>query len=304
MAATTEQKQQPIVDAAPTAPENTTNKPTTNGVSSAAATTELVEDNKVNSFIPWTFKLSSSFFARHHGNTLAKLILSPLFFFFFLVIYKVFVGNLPFKTSQEALTKFFESAGKVTEATIIMHGRRSLGYGFVAFETAAEAEKARKELNKKELEGREVNVEVAKPKAHVEKKQEQTTTSEANKVAATADAKGEEAKQDESQKKKSRRVRRRKAAAEKAERPPAEPSKTTVFVANIPYATTDEALLAVFKEYKVKSAQVARMKNGRSKGYGFVDLESEDEQKRVLDTVKDVELEGRAIYLKVAMSER
>ena len=64
-----------------------------------------------------------------------------------------------------------------TEATIIKHGRRSLGYGFVAFETAAEAEKARKELNKKELEGREVNVEVAKPKAHVEKKQEQASTS-------------------------------------------------------------------------------------------------------------------------------
>lgn len=65
-----------------------------------------------------------------------------------------------------------------TEATIIKHGRRSLGYGFVGFETAAEAEKARKELNKKELEGREVNVEVAKPKTHVDKKPETSSDNE------------------------------------------------------------------------------------------------------------------------------
>lgn len=72
----------------------------------------------------------------------------------------------------------------------------------------------------------------------------------------------------------------------------------------MPYATTDEGLAEVFKNYKFNSAQVARMKSGRSKGYGFVELVSEEEQKRALDNIKDVELEGRAIYLKIAMSER
>ncbi|CDH58030.1 conserved hypothetical protein [Lichtheimia corymbifera JMRC:FSU:9682] len=272
---------------------------------------------------------------------------------------KVFVGNLPFKTTQEALIKFFESAGKVTEATIIKHGRRSLGYGFVGFETAAEAEKARKELNKKELEGREVNVEVAKPKTHVDKKPETSSDNESalprarksrrrvtrrrnnkkKKAAAAAAAASEqqdqtdasatkkedgdaaankEAKTKEvsssakesdaagttedttaSTKKKNRNRRKRAAKAKRTE-----PSKTTVFVANLPYATTDEGLAEVFKNYKFNSAQVARMKSGRSKGYGFVELVSEEEQKRALDNIKDVELEGRAIYLKIAMSER
>jgi outer membrane biosynthesis protein TonB len=44
--------------------------------------------------------------------------------------------------------------------------------------------------------------------------------------------------------------------------------------------------------------------SGRSKGYGFVDMESHDEQVKALDNIKDVELEGRTIYLKVALSER
>ncbi|KAI7884635.1 RNA-binding domain-containing protein [Lichtheimia hyalospora FSU 10163] len=270
---------------------------------------------------------------------------------------KVFVGNLPFKTTQEALITFFESAGKVTEATIIKHGRRSLGYGFVGFETAAQAEKARKELNKKELEGREVNVEVAKPKTHVDKKPETSSDNESalprarksrrrmprrrnnkKKKAAAADAASEQQDQTDtsatkkedgdankeiktkevsssskkgdaaigttedttaSTKKKNRNRRKRAAKAKRTE-----PSKTTVFVANLPYATTDEGLAEVFKNYKFNSAQVARMKSGRSKGYGFVELISEEEQKRALDNIKDVELEGRAIYLKIAMSER
>ncbi|KAI9315663.1 hypothetical protein BX666DRAFT_1841728, partial [Dichotomocladium elegans] len=209
----------------------------------------------------------------------------------------VFVGNLSFKTTEEALTEFFESAGKVTEATVIKHGRRSLGYGFVAFETAAEAEKARNELNKKELEGREVNVEVAKPKIHIEKKPETSSSSEADDKSNANESSEEDVPVAG---RKARRVRRRRSPKAKSN----EPSKTTVFVANLPYATTDEALGEIFKEFKVKTAQVARMRNKRSKGYGFVDFESEEEQKRALETVKDVTLEGREIYLKVAMSER
>ncbi|KAL1930907.1 hypothetical protein VTP01DRAFT_10044 [Rhizomucor pusillus] len=284
---------------------------------------------------------------------------------------KVFVGNLPFRTTQDALTKFFESAGKVTDATIIKHGRRSLGYGFVAFETAEAAEKAKKELNKKEFEGREVNVEVAKPKTTREarKRQEQKEGSSdesekpkarkprrrnnrrktrRQKKASEANKEQQQEKKDESEKtetkaaaeeekqqqqqqpaaavssteqseaaaaaaqKPSKRQRSKKGKAPRRPRrrpariddEAAEPSKTTLFVANLPYSTTDEAFLELFKEYKVKSGQVARIRNGRSKGYGFVEMETEEEQKRALENIKDVELEGRAIYLKVALSQR
>ena len=46
---------------------------------------------------------------------------------------------------------------------IIKHHGRSLGYGFVSFETKAEAEKAVKELDKKTLDGRELNIQLAVP---------------------------------------------------------------------------------------------------------------------------------------------
>lgn len=45
------------------------------------------------------------------------------------------------------------------------------------------------------------------------------------------------------------------------------------------------------------------MGSGRSKGYGFVDLESHEEQTKALETIKDVQVEGRTLYLSVALAE-
>lgn len=49
------------------------------------------------------------------------------------------------------------------ETTIITRHKKSAGYGFITFETEKDAEKAAKELNHQSLEGREINVEVARP---------------------------------------------------------------------------------------------------------------------------------------------
>jgi len=77
---------------------------------------------------------------------------------------KVFVGNLSFKTQESDLAKEFEVAGKVATANIISRGSRSLGYGFVEFESEEEAKKAVELLNKKQIDSREINVEVARPR--------------------------------------------------------------------------------------------------------------------------------------------
>lgn len=52
---------------------------------------------------------------------------------------------------------------------IIKRGTRSLGYGFVTYESEADAKKAISMLNKKELSGREINVESAKPQSDLAK---------------------------------------------------------------------------------------------------------------------------------------
>jgi len=77
---------------------------------------------------------------------------------------KVFVGNLSFKTKEAELADEFRSAGKVVTANIITRGYRSLGYGFVEFETGEEAQNALNTLNKKSINGREINVELATPR--------------------------------------------------------------------------------------------------------------------------------------------
>jgi len=77
---------------------------------------------------------------------------------------KVFVGNLSFKTKDDNLAEYFKTAGSVTKANIITRGPRSLGYGFVEFSSEAEAENAVNLLNKKVLDEREINVQLAKPR--------------------------------------------------------------------------------------------------------------------------------------------
>jgi len=78
---------------------------------------------------------------------------------------KLYIGNLPFGIDDEKLRKLFSAHGKVEEATVIKDkfSGRSKGFGFVTFATKEEAEKAIKELNDKEIEGRNLKVSEARP---------------------------------------------------------------------------------------------------------------------------------------------
>ncbi|GAA6028144.1 hypothetical protein JCM8097_006878 [Rhodosporidiobolus ruineniae] len=77
--------------------------------------------------------------------------------------HKVFVGNLPFDATNESIKELFGKVGQVTDAQIIHRGTRSLGYGFVTYTSEEDAVKAVSQLDKSEISGRQVNVEVAKP---------------------------------------------------------------------------------------------------------------------------------------------
>jgi len=79
---------------------------------------------------------------------------------------KLFVGNLSYDTSENALKDFFSEAGQVESAAIItdkMSGR-SKGFGFVEMASEEEAEKAVQMLNGKELDSRALTVNEARPK--------------------------------------------------------------------------------------------------------------------------------------------
>lgn len=77
---------------------------------------------------------------------------------------KLFVGNLAWTVTSDDLRNFFASFGTVVDAVVIMDKMtgRSRGFGFVEMETEDQAQKAL-EANGKDLGGRNMNVNMAKP---------------------------------------------------------------------------------------------------------------------------------------------
>lgn len=78
---------------------------------------------------------------------------------------KLFVGNLPYKTTDSELRDMFSQHGEVSEAVIIMDRERgvSKGFGFVTMTNDAEADAAIEAWNGKDVEGRALTVNEARP---------------------------------------------------------------------------------------------------------------------------------------------
>jgi len=274
--------------------------------------------------------------------------------------FKVFAGNLAYSTTDEGLKTFFAPfQSEILSAQVILRGTRSAGYGFVALSSAEAAQKAVEALDKKELDGRPVIVEIAKPteQKDQEKKEKkakrrpgrrgskavpgEVSEAEANGDVTKADAPAgtdEAAKPKKKKKKSARKPKAAKAegegaaavpaegeAAEKekkarpkkaraprptrpaGEDPVGEPSKTMLFVANLGFNIDDAGLSALFTEagINVTSARIVRRRWGtprRSKGYGFVDVGSEEEQKKAIEALQGKDVGGRQIAVKVAVN--
>jgi len=283
--------------------------------------------------------------------------------------FKVFAGNLAYSTTDEGLKAFFAPVeSDIISAQVIQrrsrNGTRSAGYGFVALTTIEAAQKAVEALNTKDLDGRSVIIEIAKPAE--EKDQEyrpkkskkrsagrrgpksvpgEVTDAEANGEAAdkaeaapatdgaekpkkkkkkynrrnkarsgegenaapAADGPATDAPAEDAPKPKKRKPRTPRAPRPAGEDPVGEPSKTVLFVANLGFNIDDAGLAALFTDagIKVNSARIVRTRWGkprRSKGYGFVDVGDETEQKNAIDALQGKEVGGRAIAVKVAVN--
>lgn len=79
---------------------------------------------------------------------------------------KLYVGNLAFATSSQELQELFAQAGTVTSASVIedRDTGRSRGFGFVEMSSKEEGEAAIAQLNGKQMNGRALNVNEAKPR--------------------------------------------------------------------------------------------------------------------------------------------
>ncbi len=79
---------------------------------------------------------------------------------------KLFVGNLSFNTTENDLNDAFAAFGTVTETNLMMDRTtgRPRGFGFVTMGSADEAQKAIEGMNGKDMDGRALTVNVAKPR--------------------------------------------------------------------------------------------------------------------------------------------
>ncbi|KAK9716941.1 hypothetical protein K7432_006552 [Basidiobolus ranarum] len=283
---------------------------------------------------------------------------------------KVFIGNLPFQTTQEQLKSAFEGYGNINEATILTRGKRSLGYGFINFEKLDDAKKAVGEKDQSELEGRVLKVELARPmkrdSEHAKQVENHTNEGEDD----SADRRGKEGARGRGRARRGRgagrgrgrganeedvvlsskaprrfsnkrdgatdsaqdtengvaqvseelgnldlseqsveeddrapRARRGRRFGAKPKAPLGAPSTQSLFVGNLPYSLEASALEGLFPDTKITRSLIVTSKTGRSKGFGFVEFEKEEDQKKVLEENKELSLEGRKLLIKVALGD-
>jgi len=79
----------------------------------------------------------------------------------------IYVGNLSYEITQEDLQQAFEGFGQVESVKVIQdnYTGRSKGFGFVEMQDSAEAHSAIDGLNGKELKGRALKVDKARPRS-------------------------------------------------------------------------------------------------------------------------------------------
>ncbi|KAI8818188.1 uncharacterized protein EV422DRAFT_193509 [Fimicolochytrium jonesii] len=254
---------------------------------------------------------------------------------------KVFVGNLPFQVTKEELEVAFGNAGAIAEVNVITRGDRSMGFGFISFERDEDADKAVQLLNATDIGGRTISVERAQDKDPNEPRRRRggfrgrgrgvgrgrgrggrgafrgrgrgsfseeggarVDQEEHEYTEGTEGHDGEAGSRSRGRGRGSRGGRGR--GASRTPRSPrdttGETSKTTIFVANLPFKVDDEDLASIFKGYSVASVHVVKLRNGRSKGFGFVELANEAEQHKVLQELKNIVVDGRELVIKVAMA--
>lgn len=79
---------------------------------------------------------------------------------------KLYVGNLSFKTTESQLRDLFAAHGEVTSASLVMDREtgRPRGFGFVEFANAEQAQAAITALHGKNIDGRDLTVNEARPR--------------------------------------------------------------------------------------------------------------------------------------------
>ena len=199
---------------------------------------------------------------------------------------KVYVGNLSWDVTWQALKDYFRQAGSVLHADVALEPTgRSRGFGFVEFEQVSEAETAIRELNDTMLLGRKIFV----------REDREEGKGERSFAAGERNAWNADSFEDASTSAPSVRHTDRHHDS----------SASTgivgrkVYVGNLSWDVTWQALKDYFRQAgSVLHADVALEATGRSRGFGFVEFEQVSEAETAIRELNDTMLLGRKIFVR------
>ncbi|KAF8052911.1 hypothetical protein N665_1492s0015 [Sinapis alba] len=182
---------------------------------------------------------------------------------------RLYVGNLPYTITSSELSQLFGEAGNVVDVQIVYDKvtDRSRGFGFVTMGTIEEAKEAIQMFNSSQIGGRTVKVNFPEVPRGGEREVMRTKIRDSNRSYVDS------------------------------------PHK--IYAGNLGWNLTSQGLKDAFADQPgVLGAKVIYERNsGRSRGFGFVSFESEENIQSALSAMNGVEVEGRALRLNLA-SER
>jgi RNA recognition motif-containing protein len=171
---------------------------------------------------------------------------------------KLYVGNLPWEASEEEIQQMFQEYGEVQSVSIVTNPRTGRSRGFCFIEME-NAEAAIDGLNEKEFGGRNLRVSQAR---------EQNRDFKSERGGSNGSFE-------------ERFIENR------------------IYVGNLPWDTSEDQLRDLFKQYgEVQSVNIiTNRKTGRSKGYGFVEMENAE---AAISELNEKEFGGRNLKVNQA----
>jgi RNA recognition motif-containing protein len=223
----------------------------------------------------------------------------------------VYVSNLPFDFTDEDLSKVFAAHNPKSARIARRRNERSKGFGFVEFQSKKD-QTAALALDNHKIQDREISVKVS---LVGDNKEGGSKGGDRAERAERGERKPREPRENNNGGGNNNNAGRdggnkggeRKERAPRQERKEAtgSGSSSTIYVSNLPFDLTDDALAEVFrgKGHNPKSARIARRRDERSKGFGFVEFQNQEHQLAALKSVDQMSLGDRVISAKVALKD-
>jgi|GEM_PF-67719 len=184
---------------------------------------------------------------------------------------ELFVGNIDREVTNEELQQLFSQHGIVERANIVTDRAtgQSKGFGFVTFSSDEEAQSAIQALNGHPMNGRKLTVNAARGKD----------------AGGGGGGRGFGG-----------------GGGGGGDRVQAPPGVRELFVGSLPFQFSSEDLKALFDAYGVvlKAKVMTDRDTGRSKGFGFVQMSSNEENQAAIQALNNSDVKGRAIVVNEA----